>query len=31
MRTYLPRRSKSIGDFETIELVCEGVVHSGNA
>jgi hypothetical protein len=31
MRTYLPRRSKSIGDFETIELVCEGVVHGAGA
>ena len=31
MRTYLPRRSKGIGDFETIELVCEGVIHGGNA
>ena len=31
MRTYLPKLSKNIGDFETIELVCEGVVHSGNA
>lgn len=31
IRTYIPKRSRDIGDFETLELVCEGVVNIGNA
>ncbi len=31
IRTYIPKKSKDISDFETIELVCEGVVNRGNA
>ncbi len=30
MRTYEPKRAKGIGDFETIELVCAGVVSRGS-
>ena len=31
LRTYEPKKSKGLGDFETMELVCEGVVNRGNA
>ena len=31
LRTYEPKKSKGLGDFETLELVCEGVVNRGNA
>ncbi len=30
-RTYLPKQSKGIHDFETLELVCAGVVSRGSA
>lgn len=29
IRTYQPRKSKGIMDFETVELVCQGVVNNG--
>ena len=28
MRTYEPKKAQGIGDFEVVELVCEGVAHS---
>ena len=31
LRTYQPKKAKVLGDFETMELVCEGVVNRGNA
>jgi len=31
LRTYEPKTSKGLGDFETLELVCEGVVNRANA
>jgi SPP1 family predicted phage head-tail adaptor len=31
LRTYQPKNAKGLGDFETMELVCEGVVNRGNA
>ncbi len=31
LRTYRPKTAKGLGDFETMELVCEGVVNRGNA
>lgn len=31
LRTYRPKTAKGLGDFETVELVCEGVVNRGNA
>lgn len=31
LRTYEPKKSKGLGDFETLELVCEGVVNRANA
>ncbi len=31
LRTYERKKSKDLGDFETLELVCEGVVNRGNA
>lgn len=27
IRTYTPKKSKDISDFETLELVCEGLVN----
>lgn len=27
IRTYIPHKSKNISDFETLELVCEGLVN----
>lgn len=29
LREYSTNKSKSIGDFETLELICEGVVNHG--
>lgn len=31
IRHYQPKKSKSIEDFETIELICEGIVNHANA
>jgi SPP1 family predicted phage head-tail adaptor len=31
IRYYRPKKSKGIDDFETVELICEGVVNHGNA
>jgi len=31
LRTYQAKKAKGLGDFETLELVCEGVVNRGNA
>ena len=31
MRTYTATQSKGLADFETLELVCEGVVNRANA
>jgi len=31
IRTYQPKRARDIGDFETMELVCEGVAHGAGA
>ena len=31
LRTYQPKKVNGLGDFETMELVCEGVVNRGNA
>jgi SPP1 family predicted phage head-tail adaptor len=31
IRYFKPKKSKGIDDFETLELICEGVVNHGNA
>jgi SPP1 family predicted phage head-tail adaptor len=31
IRYYQPKKSKGIEDFETIELICEGIVNHANA
>lgn len=31
LRAYAPKQARDIGDFETIELICQGVVNNANA
>ncbi|MGO4887070.1 phage head closure protein [Anaerobacillus sp. MEB173] len=31
IRAYTPKKSKDIGDFENIELVCQGVINNGTS
>ncbi|WP_332632022.1 phage head closure protein [Halalkalibacter flavus] len=31
IRVFEPKKSKGIGDFETIELICEGGVNNGTS
>jgi len=31
LRTYEPKQSKGFADYETVELVCEGVINRAGA